>query len=162
MGIKAVDVVDRISRRLGNRGITFRTNFGVASTDPSDRLIRTVVDRLESSHPGASALRQFEADPNTNAPWIVEALSAEMESDADFAQRLRRLVREVDVYAQGLPDVVGRVPGGGVGYSGGNQPPSPGGGYAGGNAVPDEVADDAGYEAYGPPPGPITIPEKPE
>jgi hypothetical protein len=64
--------------------------------------------------------------------------------------------------AQDLTDAVGRVPGGGAGYSGGNQPPGPGGGYTGGNEVPDAVAGDAGYEAYGPPPGPITIPEKPE
>jgi len=159
MDIKAVDVVDRISRRLTNRGMTFRTNFGVTSTDPSDRLITTVMDRLESSHPGAPGLWQFEANPGTHDPWIVEALSAEMESDADFAQRLRGLVREVDMDAQGLPDAVGRVPGGGGDYGGGDQRPGSGGGYEGGNEVADAAGGAAGYEAYGPPPGPITIPE---
>jgi hypothetical protein len=86
------------------------------------------------------------------------ALSYEMDSDPDFDREVRALWAKLDSEAPGrLEDAIGRM----IEVSTGDI-------YVGGNVVGADIgaigdtAIEIGPEDYGPPPGPIIIPDKPE
>jgi hypothetical protein len=114
--------------------------------------------QLKSHYPNEPAVRRFENDPFGHVGWMRNALSYEMDSDPDFDREVRALWAKLDSEAPGrLEDAIGRM----IEVSTGDI-------YVGGNVVGADIgaigdtAIEIGPEDYGPPPGPIIIPDKPE
>lgn len=163
MDFKVGRVVDLIGGHLADGGESVRTGLGANAAGTANGLVETVMSQLKSQYPNEPAVRWFERDPSQYAGWVRETLTYEMQSDPDFGSRVRTQWAKLEAEAPGTLDtVLGRPGEAGEADAVAEAVEEPAaaspGTAAGLGAAPDFGREDFG----GPPPGPITIPDKPK